>query len=175
MAEEASGDVYTWLHSTRLIRWLLSRRGAWLVAILVGAASFLDINGTTGNLLGAQVAADYRLATQGRTTSGTVTGIDLPNHDSCTFTYRAEGRTFSRYEQGCGAGRSVGSAIRIVYVPGHPAVAASGDPVSWFWQDLLFSYGAPLSLGVFMFFGWRRFTKEQDAKYQPGAAVGRSA
>jgi hypothetical protein len=99
MAHEESGDVYTWLHTTGPIRWVLSKSGAWLVAVLVGATTFLIISGTTGNLLGAQVVGDYRLATQGRTTIGTVTVLEPSDHAGCSFTYRVAGQTFTGYEQ----------------------------------------------------------------------------
>jgi len=161
MAGEEPNDVATWLYTTRPIRWLYSKRGVWLIAILVGATTFLWINGTTGNLLGAAVVADYQLLTQGRTTSGTVTGLDLSNHDSCSYTYRVAGRTFSATEEACGGGRSVGSSLTVTYVPSHPEFATYGDPDSEFWQRLLLSYGVPLFFALFMGFGWKRFARSK--------------
>ncbi len=55
MAEEDLRDVYTWMRSKEPIRWIMSRKRAGLFAFLVGAISFLIINGTSGNLLGTSV------------------------------------------------------------------------------------------------------------------------
>jgi hypothetical protein len=161
MAGQEPDDLVTWLYTTRLVRWLYSTRGAWLIAIVIGATTFLWINGTTGNLLGAAVVADYQLLTQGRTTSGTVTGLDLSNHDSCSYTYRVAGRTFSASEDGCGGGRRVGSSLKVTYVPSHPEVATYGDPGSELWQELLLAYGVPLLFALFMGFGWKQFARSK--------------
>lgn len=144
--------MYAWLRATRPIRWLCLR-GAWLVAIVIGIVTFMIINGTSGNLLGRAVQANYRLVTQGHETSARVSGVGL-THYGCSYTYRVEGRTFSGAESGCG-GRRVGSTLRVRYVTSNPEIASIGDPVSEFWEGLVTDYGVPLFFAAFFYFGWK--------------------
>ena len=150
--EDQPNDVSTWVRTRRPIKWLLTR-GSWLMGIVVGAVCFLVINGTTGNLLGAGVVANYRLLTDRQHTAATVTGIGMP-HYACSYTYHVAGRTFSQVETGCGGSR-VGSTLTINYVPNHPEDASFGDPTSEFRDTLLGNYGVPLGFGVFMYVAWK--------------------
>ncbi len=82
------------------------------------------------------------------TATVTVAGLQ---HYGCSYTYQVEGRTFTGTDTGCG-GLEVGSPLRITYLPSNPEISMDGNPSTVFWEDLLFLYGAPLSLVAFAYF-----------------------
>jgi Protein of unknown function (DUF2510) len=133
--------------------WLFGR--PWRAATAIWVTLFLFINVTTGNSLSRY----FELARSGRTTIGTVTGLQPSNHDGCTYEYQVARSTYSRSEATCGTGRTVGSSVTVTYLPGHPGTATTRNAVSTFWEALLFVLGAPTLLALLVFFGVRRRLK----------------
>ena len=130
--------------------WLFGR--PWRAAAAIWVTLFLFINVTTGNNLSHY----YQLARNGRTTIGTVTALQPSNHDGCTYEYQVAHSTYSRSEETCGTNHTVGSSIRVTYLPGHPGTATARNASSTFWEALLFVLGAPSLLALLVFFGVRR-------------------
>lgn len=145
----------------------------WRNALAVWVIVFLVINATTGNLLAGTTIRQYRLAMHGRSTTGTVTALNLSDHGGCTFAYKVDGVRYSRSEQACGFTESnpeVGDLIKVNYEVDDPGIATTSDAKSAFWQGLLFIFGAPTFLAVFVFFGWRRRYPEvgSTVAHRPG-------
>lgn len=134
----------------------LLSRGSWRVAAAVWVVTFLFINITTGNLHGAATIREFRLATEGRTTLGTVTALQPSNHAGCEFTYQVAGKTYSRAEGACGGSPRVGSAVSVTYLPSHADIATTHDAVSVFWENVVLILGAPSILSVIIFLGLDR-------------------
>jgi hypothetical protein len=62
--------------------------------------------------------------------SGVVTSTQPWNHLFCTFSYKVGGRWYENNSDGCPKGVTVGSPIRVKYLPRNPKKAAVGDYIS---------------------------------------------
>ena len=138
----------------------------WRYALAVWIGVFLFINLTTGNLMAGTTLRQYRLATQGRSTTGTVTALEPSDHAGCTFVYQVAGVQYSRYEEACGHGRTpagddpqVGSVLSVTYIADDPGKATTTNAKFVFWQGIALVLGAPTLLAAVTFLAKRRYAR----------------
>jgi hypothetical protein len=62
--------------------------------------------------------------------TGVVTSTQPSNHLFCTYSYKVDGRLYEKNSGGRPKGVTVGSPIRVKYLPRNPNVAAVGDYIS---------------------------------------------
>lgn len=84
--------------------------------MVIWVVVFLFIAITTGNLFGSAFMREYRLATKGKQTTGTLSALQLSNHAGCRYTYAVGGVHHSHTDVGCGDGRSVGANLTVTHL-----------------------------------------------------------
>jgi len=67
----------------------------------------------------------YRLAHDGKTTSGVITKLLPEKHDGCEYAYVVNGRTYTHSDETCGASRRLGDQLEVTYVAATPSVATA--------------------------------------------------
>lgn len=133
----------------RLTQWLTTGP-PWRGPVMVWVTIFLFIGLTTGDLFGAASIRNYRLATQGRMTTGTVSALELSNHGGCRYAYLVSGARYSDSESRCGSGRSIGDRLTVTYWPSDPKISTTGNASTQLRDGLLPMFLAPTLLaGVF--------------------------
>jgi hypothetical protein len=98
-----------------------------VLAFLVALATWMVIVVVAAIVYSAGFRANYELKAEGRMVAGVVTSTNPGDHEYCTYQYRVDGRLYENNSDGCPNGVTVGSPIRVKYLPRDPDVAAVGD------------------------------------------------
>jgi hypothetical protein len=112
------------VHANPIVKFL----GLWLAGAAVFAVSF-------GLGAGRSAWNFYRLSHDGVLTQGTVIGLEPENHNTVRYTYKVNGQTYARADQGF-SGFAVDQTVPVYYLPQQPDVSSVGDPDSLLTNEL---------------------------------------
>src|SRR5450755_2058273 len=146
---QAPGSGWTWSWKRAVVGWVL---GLAVMALGLGVFGHSWINA-------------YRLAHDGKTTTGVITKLLPEKHDGCEYAYVVNGRTYSHSEETCGASRRLGDHLEITYIAATPSVATALGKGTVLWDYIAVTL---LLTSLFGFALCRRRHSNTELPYQRG-------